>query len=237
MKTTLTAVATLLCAGLATIANAQVFYTPTYQITNDAPNSITDIAMFWEAPSEGYGPGILWDPFNQGGIEVAGDGNSTELQDAPKPVDPTGLLLMGLYDDSEGEHLVLFMDQSTASDVQDIEWSNVFPTWDEDQLVYDLQTINDSADQNDWGSALDDLFNFVSGAASNIDDNGQTVSAWLDPALSNQPTPGTIEMWSSGTQIGTFTAQAVPSGSSTPGPEAIVPFGLGLLGLLRRKRT
>ena len=228
--------AVLAAAGFATFANADTtYYIPSYQITNDAPNPITDMMEFWTAPDQGIG--IFWGNNPDGGITADGNGTVTSTSDLPKPVYPSGVLIMGVYNDDEGAHLTLFMDPTTAADVTGVDFDTVFPNSNETQLIDDLEIVCTDPDSDDWGQPLNDIFNFAGGDAMNIPDGDSTQSAWLTPFPDSLPTPGTIETWSGGAPIGTFTATIITQAQTqaTPGPAAILPFAVSGIGLLRRR--
>jgi hypothetical protein len=209
------------------------YYIPTYQVTDDAANPITDICMFWEGPGPNGGPGLFWGGSGEG-IYANGGGVTTDLSDLPKPEYPD-VFLMGLYDDGSAEHLVLFMDPTTAAAEEGVDFNTAFPDWSESQLVSDMLTINNPND--DWNDALNDIFGFGTGDAQNIPDGGSTLSAWVTPYPNGAATPGTIEMWSTGTPIGSFTTSIQSEVvASTPGPAALIPFCLSGIGVIRRFR-
>jgi hypothetical protein len=225
-----TAAATLALCGAASISSAQTYYYPTYNVLDNAPNPITNICMFWEAPSQGYGPGIFWG-LGGTGITAAGDGQTTSMGDLGKPVYPDGVLLTGVYNDAEGQHLVLFENPATATASENIDFDTLFPNSNETQLIADMENLTNGVD---WNDSLNDMFGFVTGDASNIPNGGSTLSAWLTPAANGLPTQGTIEMWSTGTQIGTFTTSIVTQ-TTTPSPAAAIPFAISAIGLIRRR--
>jgi hypothetical protein len=223
--------------GIAGSSFAQMT-TPTYTVVNAYTEPIYDIAMFWQAPSQGYGPGLFW-AGNSPGFSVPADGTAT-FSDLAKPVPPTGEFLMGLVTDpatatqAAQTHLVLFMNSATAAASENIAFGTVFPHTNEDQLISDLQTISNPT--ANWNSALGDLFNFADGDSQHIPDGSSptgTTTAWLTPAGNNIPTPGAVMMWSNGTNIGSFTGTNV---TATPSPEGYSVFGMGLLGFVFVRR-
>ncbi len=220
-------------ATAAATSMAQPYYYPTYSVTNNAPNPITNILMFWQAPSHGYGPGVAW-VISPMGITADGNGSVTTFQDLGKPVYPDSLLLMGLYHDAEGEHLTLFMNPNTAQAVQNIAFGTVFANSNETQLISDIHAISNSPDSNTWNAQLSDIFTFASGDAANIPNGDSTISAWTTPAPSGSPTPGQIAIWSDGVGIGSFSA-SIQGTRPVPAPAALIPFLAGLIGTARRR--
>lgn len=226
----------LVSASLAVLSAssfAQSYYYPTYQITNNAPNPITNIMMFWQAPSKNYGAGLTW---QESSLGFTADGNAatTQLQDLGKPVFPDSLLVMGLYSDSVGEHLTMFMNTQTALAVENIAFGTIFPNTNETQLIADIHTISVAPNSDQANAAFSDIFTFATFDSQNIPNGTSTLSAWTTPAANGVPTQGKIAIWSDGLEIGSF-ATSVQHASPVPGPSAMLPFLAAGLGLLKRR--
>lgn len=224
--------ALLLAFGSAVAAQAD--YIPTYSITNNETGPITDMVLFWADPQGGIGS---LNGLGEPGINAPGMGQTTVIQDLPKPRVPAGLFVLGLYQETAAdpvpgqEHVVLFMNSYAASLTANIAWGTIFRHTFEDQLVADLHAMTATEDSG----AINDIFAFASGDATTIPDLHSptgTVSSWITPSGSGTPSSGKIMMWSSGTEIGSFSASV----QSTPEPASMAALGLGVVALIRRKK-
>lgn len=234
MKKSLLSVGLLTMATLASVSHAQTFYVPTYTATNNNQNPITDMVLLWQDP-QGGGLGLL-SVTPEPGINIPGLGQTTTFQDLPKPRVPSGLFVMGLYKETIGEpspgqeHVVLFMNSYAASLTKDIAWGTVFRNTLEDNLIADLHAVSATNDSH----AVGDIFNFAGGDSMHIPDitspTGDT-TAWIAPPPNGTAAQGKIMMWSTGQEIGTFSASAV----ATPEPASLAVLAVGALALMRRK--
>jgi hypothetical protein len=226
-------VAAVLTGG---VAQAQIYYVPTYVATNNNNGPITDMVEFWQDPSGG-GVGSL-NGIGEPGFSITGQGTTSTFSDLPKPRLPEGLFVLGLYtevaaDPNPGQqHVVVFMNNYAASLTANIAWGTIFLNTNEDQLIADLHAMTATEDS----TAINNVFNFATGDAMNIPDSASqtgVTSAWIAPPPNGVAASGTIMMWSNGQAIGTFTASA----QAVPEPFSIGALGLGAVALLRRRKS
>lgn len=224
-----------LAALATTLGSAYAQYVPTYTINNNQNGAIYDMVEFWQDP-QGGGIGSL-DGSPEPGFNVAGHTTQT-IMDLDKPRLPSGLFIMGLYTETEQDpmpgqdHLVLFMNQHAGALSTGVPFETLFPSIQEDTLIQDLHTISSGT-----FNPSQDFFNFIFNASHNIPDGGSqsgTSSAWIQPAASNTPSPGVIEMFSNGQVIGDFSATV--QAQAVPEPCSLAVIGLGLAGLVAKRK-
>jgi hypothetical protein len=188
----------LVAAGFcARLAMAAPGYLTEYEFTIDTGgNPVTNCMIMERAP--GLGHNIF--PF------VFDSGTSSVQLSWAGSIVPTQSLIIGIVNGlpADGaapvDHIVLFMDDTTASATQGVPWDSVFPNTPESALIADLQLATSGQDLatilpgfygvNDWSEG-----------------DAVTANAWF-------ATGGTftVQTWSDGLSIGSGTSSitAVP---------------------------
>lgn len=218
-------VSILACLAVsASLANAQQ-YMSNYLTTVDLGRPVTNLLMVED--NAGGGGSVTW--------AFTAEGESTTLLSNPFPSDfpVTSSLLIGLVQDLDGDpsgqkHVVLFMNDDAASNVQHIAWGTIFTTTLEPQLIADIELATSGQDWEIIQPGLDGVWEFAQAAKSaRVGPGGQEGSAWFD-----MEGGFSLVAFSDGQTIGSGTSY----NSVVPEPASLAALGVGALALIRRKR-
>jgi hypothetical protein len=199
-------------------------YTTHYSFTSNIQQPIYDVLDY------SNGPGFQVHDFSYGPFVQGPNSFSGSI---PTSVPSQTALLVGLVDNLPNDggtnqnpmtHVVLFMDNTAATDAENIAWGTLFRNTEEDTLISDIKNT-----AQNWADSTP-IDNFVNGDAQTgiLNPDGSSQSAWFTLGGSF-----TIETWSGGQIIGSGTSSAL----ATPEPATYAVLGLGFLGLLRRRRN
>lgn len=221
-------------AALAAPAQAQVQYFTSYHVTlNPLMPEVTNIMM---AEQSDTGGALTW------AFSAAGAGLESVLNNPfPSDTPMVSSLLIGLVkdlpNDAPGqEHIVLFMDPVAASNINHIAWGTVFTTTLEEALIDAVHGATSGLPFGDptleAGLAAVSSFVDVAAKEAKVGPGGLPGSIWFT-------TGGgfAVMAFSDGQQIGAGLSEitsvtAVPE----PGSSLLWLAGLGVLGLLMRRR-
>lgn len=149
---------------------------------------------------------------------------------------PTESLLIGLAHDLPGDapgqkHVVLMMDDTAAQLSNHIAWGTLFRNTDEDQLIADIELASSGQDWPIIQPGLDGIGAFTGGDAETgiLGPGGVSRSAWFSFGGSF-----TVVAWSDGQILGSGESHATPT--AVPEPATCAVVGMGLVGLLKRRR-
>jgi hypothetical protein len=219
----------LICGGALGFQAAFALNIYHYNIDN-GPFALHDVVLLsqldlFNATGINFGPNNT-DPFN-----VAAGGHLTinsHFTVNGQGATTVGALLMGIAQDLPGDapgqkHAVVMMNDAAANAAAGIDWGTLFPNTDEDQLISDIENSVSGATTGFTG--MSDYFH--GDAQTGIHSGSNVLSAWF--------TPGdhfTIETWSGGQIIGSGTSSV----TSVPEPATMAVLGLGVVGVIRRRR-
>lgn len=201
-----------------------------YQV--NLPNyPVSDLVLFEEgAPNpDPNGYGITFG----GCCEYAGVGTTVITDPFLKTNPIVSNFLLGVTTDLPGDadgqqHLVVFTNDSFASAAQGIDFGTLFPNTDETTLINDLTTNLDEAAVGEtvYNQAVDDLFTFANGDATNAGIGFGSNSTFTAVAFSD------------GQIIGNGDSFTTPGGAvPEPASWILMSAGFGGLGpLIRRRR-
>lgn len=218
-------VSILACLAVsASLASAQQ-YMSNYLTTVDLGRPVTNLLMVEDR--DGGGGGITW--------AFTAEGESTSLLTNPFPNDNpvTSSLLIGLVQDLDGDppgqkHVVLFMNDSAANNVQHIAWGTIFTTTLEPQLIADIELATSGQDWEIIMPGLQGVLDFAQAAKSaRVGPNGLEASAWFDMGGGFS-----LVAFSEGQIIGSGTSY----NTVVPEPASLAALGVGAAALLRRRR-
>lgn len=246
---TFTSLARRLCAAAASAgmlmlaaqpaqAQAQVKYQSNYQITLDLQMPEVTNLMLMEKRSDG-GSSLTW------AFTALCCGNLTDLTN-PFPFDAptTSSLLVGLahdlpHDAPGQEHIVLFMNDQAASNINHIAWGTVFTTLREEELI---QSLHDATSGRPFGdpvleNGLNAMWSFagLADTEAKVGPNGLPGSMWF-----NTVGTFTVMAFSDGQVLGTGVSSLIEvpvAAVPEPGAYALWLAGLGIVGLLVRRRN
>jgi hypothetical protein len=215
--------------GLTSALSQAQSYSASYTFNLNIGSPVYDIMAYESGPSWG---GESW------AYGATGNGQTTISPFFPTNLQPTSTLLLGLVDNLQGDggtiadpvtHVVLFMDDTAATDAANIAWGTLFPNTDEDQLISNIELATSGQSWATITPGLDAVGDFTGGDATTgiLNPDGTSQSAWF-------ATGGdfTIETWTNGQILGYGTSQVLV----TPEPAPFAALGLGCLVFLRRRR-
>lgn len=207
----------------AAFASAQEYYT-NYLTNVQVGQPVTNIMMAEEYDGGG---GMTW------AFQANGSGQTLLTNPFAKPFPYQSAVLIGLVQDLVGDppgqkHVVLFMNNQAASNVQNIAWGTIFLDTLEQQLIADIELATSGQDWPIIEPGLQGVSDFLQAAKSaQVGPNGTSGSIWFDIGSSFS-----VVAFSDGQIIGDGESyhEAVPE------PASLAALGIGAIALLRRKR-
>lgn len=193
----------------------------TYEVTlNQGSSDLENIVLLYE-PESRVPSAASWSHIAHGGETTV----ITTLTAASEFKPGRGLNL-GVMTDSEGDHLVLMMDEEAADFAVGKEWSSLFGDANEESLIAALRTAGSSAVESEVNAAVNLISSFGLNEANDA-------SAWfrIDGAFK-------IVAFSDGELIGSGISrlQFLPA-AAVPEPASLALAGLGVLGVLAFERS
>lgn len=211
-------------ATCAAFASAQLEYYTNYLTHVNIGQPVTNIMIAEEHQSGGA---LTW-PF-----QADGNGSSLLANPFPSPVPYQSAVLIGLVQDLVGDppgqkHVVLFMNNQAASNVQNIAWGTIFLETNENQLIADIELATSGQDWEIIQPGVDAVSNFLEQAKSaQVGPGGTDGSIWFD-------------LGSSFSVVAFSEGQLIGEGESyievVPEPASLAALGIGAVALIRRKR-
>ncbi len=208
----------------ACFASAQVQYYTNYLTNINLGQPVTNIMI---AEQHESGGAITW------AFQANGNGQTLITNPFPSDVLYQNAVLIGLVQDLVGDppgqkHVVLFMNNQAASNVQNIAWGTIFLNTFEQDVIADLELATSGQDWEIIQPGLDGVSNFLEAAKSaQVGPNGTDGSIWFDIGSSFS-----VVAFSDGQIIGDGESYL----ETVPEPASLAALGIGAVALLRRKR-
>ena len=133
---------------------------------------------------------------------------------------------------ADQKHLVLFMDPTSAANVQNRAFGSVFPTTSEDDLISAIEYVHDDSHSDAakapyYDNVIHPFYDAARDALAGANPTPQR-SVYIGPN-----SPFSIVIFSNGQTIGSGTGSV----SVVPEPASLAALGVGAMGLLRRRRN